>query len=98
MPWRTGDLAGWGERVASMERTGASVEELARETAEEILGYRGEPGTGHRPPRADIQKMKDAHDLHQLAYGTAVGLDAKDEQREHQQAWREKYGLGAREI
>lgn len=48
-------------RYASMIRLGASVEELAKETIESIMGYEGKGG--HKPPRPDIQKMKDVYDL-----------------------------------
>ncbi len=81
--------------LASMVRLGASVEELAKETVESILGYDGKGG--HKPPRADIQKMKDANDLWERAKekNDPSGLDETDLGAEKE--WGEKYGLNARD-
>jgi len=65
----------WGRPTSSwrMHRLGATAEELAKEQLEEILGYEGKGG--HKPPRADIAKMKRAHDLYWLGHGRALGYD-----------------------
>ena len=53
-------LDGLEVKWARMERLGASVDELARETMEEILGFDGKGG--HKAPRADIGKLKAVYD------------------------------------
>src|SRR5574340_288395 len=87
-------------RLAHMERLGASVEELAKEQIEDLLGYQGEQGTGHRPPRADIAKMKEAYELFQAAYGGRLreGVPPNAQEgvrlvRQAQQEWNELYAL-----
>lgn len=78
-----------------MVRLGASVEELAREAIESIKGFDGKGG--HKPPRADIQKMKDAYHLWHRAQEktTPEGLDDSDLNAEKE--WAEKYGLNEKE-
>jgi len=103
LPWEEGYEKESGWRLAAMERLGASVDDLAKETIEEILGYQGEKGTGHRPPRADIAKLKEAYDLFQEAHVAPKGWEEADEGQDvtnaqAQQEWGERYGLNEREI
>lgn len=81
----------WG-RVASFERLGASVEELARETMESILGFEGKGG--HKPARADIQKMKDVHDLF---WRQTAGADGEPRDYGARKEWEERFGLTDKE-
>ena len=94
-----------------MERLGASVRELANEAFEEIMGYEpthGDPAldailgqpkdqSTHKPPRADIQKMKDIYDFYLRAqYKTdSSGLDTTDLAAERE--WNDKYNISERE-
>lgn len=81
----------WGT-VTSFVRLGKSVEELARETIEEIMGYQGKGG--HKPARPDIQKMKDVNELFQ-----AKQMDPGEERStlspgaQAARTWDDKYSL-----
>lgn len=92
------EFDGW-TTIATMQRLGKSVEELARETVEDILGYippRNEGDgdkSGHKPARPDIQKMQDAYDLYSQAFPDGVSDTALDEAKVAQKEWKEKYGL-----
>lgn len=86
-----------------MQRLGKSVEELARETVEEILGYippRNEGDgdkSGHKPARPDIQKMQDAYDLYNRAYPEGVGGLSMDEVGAAYSEWQEKFAVTDRD-
>jgi len=88
-------------RLTRMERLGASVQELAREQYESIMGYTpthgdpaidvilGEPKDGHKPPRPDIQKMK--HVWEEIY----TGLSNRDIQEKYQLTTREQGYMAA---
>jgi PcfJ-like protein len=94
-------------RIAHMERLGASIEELADQQLEELLGYnpfvRREPGdTGHKPPRPDIQKMREVRDLWQQANRAILDDSASEDTRQDkvlqqmsaEKEWEDRFGLG----
>jgi len=81
-------------RFASFGRLGASVEDLAKAEYEEIMGFNGEGG--HRPPRPDIQKLKDTYDLWKKKQDVSEGehgLSDPPEQVEAQKEWAAKFGM-----
>lgn len=89
-----------------MERLGASVQELAREAVEDIMGYDPTqdalmpdtiPKDGHKPPRADIQKMQDVynHFLNAQHNTDPSGIDISD--LDAQKDWKTKYDITSRE-
>jgi len=88
----------WTSKWASMVKLGASVEELAKETIEEILGYQGKAEEGHRAPRADIQKLKDVANLFEKANGDYDDGDQGYGRSKAQQAWDAKFYLDSKEI
>lgn len=73
--------------LSAFELTAADVQSLARAAAEEILGHEG--GEGHKPPRADIAKMKEAYRLFQ---NSADGPQSPDQAK-----WKNEYELNDRE-
>lgn len=86
---------------------GADIQELADAQYQELLGAtRGDwphldRGEGHKPPRADIQKLKDAYDLlktrdRQPLYNDPEGVNEKI--AEAKKEWDEKYTLGPDEA
>lgn len=101
----------------SSVRLGASVQENAISTIQELMGVKAVPDTQskrpydvhhpgpsssqHKPARADIQKMKDARDLHEAAafeLGPLRGdIDNEEKIQEARDEWNEKYGLTDRE-
>lgn len=80
------------QKWAAMIKTGATVAELAHETYEDILGYEGK-GKGHKPPRADIQKMMEIRDLAEAAVNFGADYDKTKGKK-----WREIAGLNDREV
>src|SRR5690242_5651746 len=59
--WLTGAYS-----TSDITKLSASPQELAKEMLESLLGYEGKGG--HKPPRPDIQKMKDVWDLQQKTF------------------------------
>jgi len=80
-------------------RLGASVQELAAEQLEELLGYQGKEGTGHKPPRPDIAKMEAAYELFQRAYPRSrpESTEQLADQNAARAEWEERYRLNPRE-
>lgn len=95
----THDLDAW-VRLASMERLGASVQELAREQLESIFGYNADPENpidgGHKPPRPDIQKMMDVYGLYQRSKTPGERSSIGDAAQAATE-WQDKYTLTTRE-
>jgi hypothetical protein len=88
-------VAGW--RLAAMERLGASVEELAREMYEDLMGFQGKKEEGHRPPRPDIAKMKEAYENFR-EYRRALKGPETGPNREVMRWWHDEMGLEGDEI
>lgn len=98
--------AGW--RLAAMEHTGASVEELAGEQLQDLLGYPygGPEDEGHRPARPDIAKFKAARRLYEMGHGGADHWLPPDTPRQEREAaaaeargrWEREYEMDTAEV
>lgn len=80
-----------------MIRLGASVEENARATLEDIMGTPN-GAANHKPSRPDIQKMRDVWNLYNSAADSSLTGDRDQEEfLKAKQEWKEKYELNDQE-